>query len=87
MGTDTKDVTLLKDDPNTVSFQDRGDGYSATNAILISETIKPDLIVTKTDPSRTIFVNNSGIILTILLILIIIGGVVFYRIRKKKSAK
>jgi len=41
MGTDTKDVTLLKDDPNTVSFQDRGDGYSVTNAILISE-IKPD---------------------------------------------
>ena len=87
MGTDTKNVTTLEAKPNTVSFQDRGDGYSATNAILISETIKPDLIVTKTDPSRTIFVNNSGIILTILLILIIIGGVVFYRIRKKKSAK
>ncbi len=36
MGTDTKDVTSLKADPNTVAFQDRGDGYSATNAILIS---------------------------------------------------
>jgi len=36
-GTDIVDVTLLKDTTNTVKFQDRGDGYSATNAILISE--------------------------------------------------
>ena len=36
MGTETRDVTSLKGDPNTVGFQDRGDGYSATNAILIS---------------------------------------------------
>lgn len=36
MGTETRDVTSLKGDPNTVAFQDRGDGYSATNAILIS---------------------------------------------------
>lgn len=37
MGTKTRDVTSLKGDPNTVAFQDRGDGFSATNAILISE--------------------------------------------------
>jgi hypothetical protein len=36
MGTETRDVTSLKADPNTVAFQDRGDGFSATNAILIS---------------------------------------------------
>ncbi|TFH47052.1 MAG: DUF3344 domain-containing protein [ANME-2 cluster archaeon] len=35
-GTDIEDVTSLKGNPNTVAFQDRGDGYSATNAILIS---------------------------------------------------
>ena len=35
-GTDIEDVTSLKDNPNTVEFQDRGDGYGATNAILIS---------------------------------------------------
>ncbi|MBN2489053.1 MAG: DUF3344 domain-containing protein [Methanosarcinaceae archaeon] len=36
-GTDIEDVSVLNADPNTVAFQDRGDGYSATNAILISE--------------------------------------------------
>ena len=35
-GTNIGDVTSLKENPNTVEFQDRGDGYSATNAILIS---------------------------------------------------
>ena len=35
-GTDFEDVTSLKDNPNTVAFQDRGDGYGATTAILIS---------------------------------------------------
>ena len=35
-GTDIEYVGSLKDNPNTVAFQDRGDGYVATNAILIS---------------------------------------------------
>lgn len=35
-GTDIEDVSSLKGNPNTVAFQDRGDGYVATNAILIS---------------------------------------------------
>ena len=43
-GTDIEDVTSLKDNPNTVAFQDRGDGYGVTNAILISSKgIKIDL--------------------------------------------
>ena len=43
-GTDLVDVTTLRENPNTVAFQDRGDGYSATNAILISrDGIRIDL--------------------------------------------
>ena len=50
-GTDMEDVTLLNDNPNTVAFQDRGDGYSATNAILISEK-EPNLVFAITPNSR-----------------------------------
>ena len=43
-GTDIEDVTTLRNNPNTVAFQDRGDGYVATNAILISrDGIRIDL--------------------------------------------
>ena len=60
-GTDIVDVTLLNNNPNTVAFQDRGDGYSATNAILISDKSKPDLIVINIDPSQAIFVDTTNV--------------------------